>query len=186
MKQEMIVSVFGSSRPRENDPEYAKARKLGCVLAEKGFAICTGAYGGTMEAVSRGAKEAGGKTYGVTADFFSAAKANAWVDVEVRVKTWQERLFEIIRLGDGFVACKGGTGTLAELAVTWEMMNKSVMLAKPFVALGEFWVPILNCVRGVEVGRQNPWAEAQAQILKTTATPEEAAEFLWNNLQGEM
>ena len=57
------------------------------------------------------------------------------------MKTWQDSLFEIIRLGDGFVACKGGTGTLAELAVAWEMMNKSVMPAKPFVALGEFWTP---------------------------------------------
>jgi hypothetical protein len=181
MKKEMIVSVLGSSRPRENDPEYAEARELGRVLAKKGFAICTGAYGGIMEAVSRGAKEAGGKTYGVTAEFFTSAKANAWVDVEVRVKTWQERLFEIIRLGDGFVACKGGTGTLAELAVVWEMMNKSVMPLKPFVALGEFWAPILNCVRAGEVGRQNPGAESRTQILKTAATPEEAADFLWNS-----
>jgi uncharacterized protein (TIGR00730 family) len=186
MKKEMIVSVFGSSRPRESDSEYIEARELGRALAQKGFAICTGAYGGTMEAVSRGAKEAGGKTYGVTTEFFPAAKANQWVDVEVRVKTWQERLFEIIRLGDGFVACKGGTGTLTELAVTWEMMNKSVMSAKPFVALGEFWTPILQCVREVEVGQENPWAEAQAQILRTVATPEEAAEFLWNSLEKEM
>src|ERR1700675_802597 len=152
MKKEMIVSVFGSSRPRDNDPEYAEARELGRVLAKKGFAICTGAYGGTMEAVSRGAKEAGGKTYGVTADFFPAAQANAWVDVEVRVKTWQERLFELIRLGHGFVACKGGTGTLAELAVAWEMMNKSVMEERPFAIIGDFWQPILDRVREVEQG----------------------------------
>src|SRR6202051_2713784 len=110
MRKEMIVSVFGSSRPRENDPEYAEARELGRALAKKGFAICSGAYGGTMEAASRGAKEAGGKTYGVTAEFFPAAEANKWVDVEVRMKTWRERLFEIIRLGDGFVGFKGGTG----------------------------------------------------------------------------
>ena len=186
MKKEMIVSVFGSSRPRENDSEYAQARELGRALAGKGFAVCTGAYGGTMEAVSRGAKEVGGKTYGVTAEFFAAAKANEWVDVEVRVKTWQDRLFEIIRLGDGFVACKGGTGTLAELAVAWEMMNKSVMPAKPFLALGEFWQPIFNCVRAVEVGQENPWAEGKAQILSTVATPQQAAEVLWNSLEKEM
>ncbi len=186
MKKEMIVSVFGSSRPRENEPEYTEARELGRALAKRGFAICTGAYGGTMEAVSRGAKEAGAKTYGVTAEFFLAAKPNEWVDVEIRVKTWQDRLFEIIRLGDGFVACKGGTGTLAELAVAWEMMNKSVVSAKPFVALGEFWSPILQCVRGVEVRQENPWAEVKAQILRTVATPEEAAEFLWNGLEREM
>ena len=185
MKKEMIISVFGSSRPRENDGGYAEARQLGRALAKKGFAICTGAYGGTMEAVSRGAKEAGGKTYGVTAEFFKAAKANEWVDVEVRVKTWQERLFEIIRLGDGFVACKGGPGTLAELAVAWEMINKSVMPAKPFVALGEFWTTILQCICGVEVGQENPRGEVTAQILKTVATPQEAAEFLRNSLEKE-
>jgi uncharacterized protein (TIGR00725 family) len=185
MKKELIISVFGSSRPREGDAEYAAAGELGSALAKKGFAVCTGGYSGTMEAVSRGAKDAGGKTYGVTAEFFAAAKANEWVDVEVRVKTWQERLFEIIRLADGFVACKGGTGTLAELAVAWEMMNKSVMAAKPFVALGEFWQPILTCVREVETAQKNPWAEANAQIVRTATTAEEAAEFLANGLAGQ-
>src|ERR1700730_13181796 len=126
MKKELIISVFGSSRPRENDADYAEARALGSALARKGFAVCTGGDGGTLEAVSRGAKDAGGKAYGVTAEFFSAAKANEWIDVEVRVKTWQERLFEIIRLADGIVACKGGTGTLAEMGVSWEKKNKGV------------------------------------------------------------
>ncbi len=156
---------------------------LGRLLAEKGFAVCTGAYRGTMEAASRGAKDAGGKTYGVTADAFAAAKANAWVDVEVRVATWQERLFELIRLADGFVACKGGTGTLAELAVAWEMMNKSVMAAKPLVALGEFWQPIIKCVREVEAGPENQWAEGNARIVRSVATASEAVDFLATSLR---
>jgi uncharacterized protein (TIGR00725 family) len=185
MKKELVISVFGSSRPRKDDPEYVEARALGRALAEKGFAVCTGAYGGTMEGVCRGAKDAGGKTYGVTAEFFAAAKANEWVDVEVRVKMWQERLFEIIRLADGFVACKGGTGTLAELAVAWEMMNKSVIAAKPFVALGEFWQPILKCVREVEIGEENPWVERNTQIVQTAATPHEAVQLLASRLEKE-
>jgi uncharacterized protein (TIGR00725 family) len=185
MPKELIISVFGSSRPREHDAEYAEARALGRALAEKGFAVCSGAYGGTMEAVSRGAKDAGGKTYGVTAEFFSTAKANEWIDVEVRVKTWQERLFEIIRLADGLVACKGGTGTLAELAVAWEMMNKSVIAAKPFVALGKFWQPILKCVRDVELAQESPWAEMNGQIVRTAETPAEAVEILERSLGKE-
>src|SRR6202023_4232364 len=120
-----------------------EARVLGRALAKRGLLVCSGGYGGVMEAVSRGAKEAGGKTTGVTADFFKAAKLNAWIDVEVRMKTWEERLFELIRRADGFVACKGGTGTLVELAVVWEMLNKSVMSAKPFASLGDFWQPII-------------------------------------------
>jgi uncharacterized protein (TIGR00730 family) len=183
VQKELIISVFGSSRPREGDPQYSEARLLGRSLGEKGFAVCTGAYGGTMEAVSRGVKDAGGKTYGVTADFFSSAKANQWIDVEVRVKTWQDRLFEIIKLGDGFVALPGGTGTMAELAVAWEMMNKAVITAKPFVALGTFWQPILRCVRDVQGAGENPWAEGSANIVESVNTPAEAVEFLSRSLK---
>jgi uncharacterized protein (TIGR00725 family) len=173
-----IITVFGSSRPEVGSPDYEEARALGRALAERGFAVCTGGYGGVMEAVSRGAKEAGGKTYGVTAEFF-APKANAWVDVEVRKKTWQERLFGLIDMGDGFVACKGGTGTLAELAVVWEMLNKSVIREKPFAVFGSFWQPILDCVREVEFGPSaRAWGEADGRLLHRSADPQEAAEYL--------
>src|SRR3984893_3896709 len=136
MGKELVVTVFGSSRPREGDADYEEARILGRALAKHGFSVCSGGYAGVMEAVSRGAKEAGGKTFGVTADFFKTAKLNSWVDEEVRMKTWEERLFELIRRADAFVACKGGTGTLVELAVVWEMINKAVMAAKRFAVLG--------------------------------------------------
>jgi uncharacterized protein (TIGR00730 family) len=181
MPTEKIVTVFGSSRPKESDPDYAEARTLGRALAEQGFAVCTGGYAGVMEAVSRGAKEAGGKTYGVTAEFF-AAKTNQWIDVEVRMKTWQERLFELIRLADGFVACKGGTGTLVELAVVWEMLNKSVLEGKPFAVLGPFWTPILDRVREVELGHPAPWGEANGRLVHTESSPDRLATYLATKL----
>jgi uncharacterized protein (TIGR00730 family) len=176
--KEQIITVFGSSRPREGDADYEDARALGRALAEAGFAVCTGGYAGVMAAVSRGAKEAGGKTHGVTAEFFSSARTNAWIDVDVRMKTWEERLFELIRLADGFVACKGGTGTLAELAVVWEMLNKSVMKPKPFAVLGDFWRPILDRVRGVELGHPAPWGEANERLVHIAPSPADAANYL--------
>jgi uncharacterized protein (TIGR00725 family) len=187
MLKEKIITVFGSSRPLEGEPDYDVARALGRVLAEFGFAVCTGGYGGVMAGVSRGAKEAGGKTYGVTADVFSA-KANAWIDVEVRVATWQERLFELIRLADGFVACKGGTGTLVELAVVWEMLNKSVMPVKPFTTLGDFWQPVIERVREVELGRQAPSSEAPTseannRLIHSATSPREVAQYLAGKLK---
>jgi len=182
MSAERIITVFGSSRPTEGDADYAEGRELGRCLAEHGFAVCSGGYGGVMEAASRGAKEADGKTYGVTAEFFGRA-VNKWVDVEVRKKTWAERLFELVRRADGFVACKGGTGTLVELAVVWEMLNKSVMTGKPFAVLGDFWRPILERVREVEQGPRassgsRVWGEANGNLVHTAATPPEAARYL--------
>jgi len=182
MDLERIVTVFGSSRPRESDAEYEVARELGRILATNGFSVCSGGYGGVMAAVSRGAKEGGGKTYGVTTEFFNAP-ANSWIDVEVRVSTWQERLFELIRLAHGFVACKGGTGTLVELAVVWEMLNKSVMTGKPLSVLGQFWSPIIECVRSVELAHGSPWGEAHERLIYVAATPEEAARHLKDKLK---
>jgi uncharacterized protein (TIGR00730 family) len=177
MKGERIVTVFGSSRPREQDAEYEEAHELGRVLGTEGFSVCSGGYGGVMAAVSRGAKEGGGKTYGVTAEFFSS-RANSWIDVEVRVRTWQERLFELIRMAHGFVACKGGTGTLVEFAVVWEMLNKSVMTGKPLAVLGNFWLPVIERVREVELGHRSPWGEANRRLIHVAATPKDAAHHL--------
>jgi uncharacterized protein (TIGR00725 family) len=181
MTAERIVTVFGSSRPHAGSADYEEAQLLGRALAQAGFAVCSGGYGGVMEAVSRGAKDAGGKTYGITAEFFKP-KANEWIDVEIRVKTWQERLFELIRLGNGFVACKGGTGTLVELAVVWEMLNKAVIAGKPFAVLGDFWTPILERVREVELGHPAPWGEANGRLIHVAAAPADAAAFLRRNL----
>lgn len=181
--EEKIITVFGSSRPDVGHADYEEARALGAALARRGFAICTGGYGGVMEAASHGAKEAGGKTYGVTAKFFSR-QANEWVDVEVPKKSWQERLFTLIEMADGFVACKGGTGTLVELAVVWEMLNKSVMRDKPMAVLGQFWHPILERVREVELGpAARTWGEASGKLVHSAASAEEAAEYLARKIQ---
>ena len=51
----------------ENFSEYQRAVLMGRVLAENGFTVCTGGYGGIMEAVARGAKQVGGKTIAIVA-----------------------------------------------------------------------------------------------------------------------
>jgi hypothetical protein len=172
-----VICVFGSARPKPNDPRYELARTLGAALAEKGWVVCSGGYAGVMEAVSRGAKEAGGRTMGVTARAFSR-RANAWIDEEIRVSNWRDRLFELIARGDGYVACPGGTGTLAELAVVWEMLSKGVMRHKPMVVLGGFWLPVIECVRELELGHDASWSERNDQLIDSAATPKVAIDVL--------
>ena len=177
VSQSTIITVFGSSRPRPGESDYNEAQQLGAELAKRGFQVCSGGYAGVMEAVSRGAREAGGRTIAVTSTFFRT-QANSWVDEEHASSSWQERLFELIRFGEGYVACKGGTGTLVELAVVWEMLNKGVMAGKPFVALGNFWQPIIERVREVEINHNSSWGEAKARLVHSAKTPVEAADYL--------
>ena len=181
-----IITVFGSSHPREGETDYEEARVLGRALAERGFAVCTGGYAGVMEAVSRGAKEAGGRTIAITATFFRTegerlggrgARRGYLAGAAVRADP---------RWATAIVACKGGTGTLVELAVVWEMLNKGVMAGKPFVTLGDFWAPIIERVREVEtepriaLGRSARRGWCTARKLRA-----EAAEFLAEALRAK-
>ena len=177
IEKKRTITVFGSSRPEDGHADYVEALELGRSLAAAGFGVCTGGYGGVMEAVSRGARESGGRVLAVTSKFFRS-RTNRWVEEESRVDTWQERLFELVRLGDGYVACKGGTGTLVELAVVWEMLNKKAMQQRPFVVLGDFWQPIVERVREVERERSSRWGESSDALVHQAPTPAEAARFL--------
>ena len=64
----MKVTVFGGARTIPGDSLYAEAYELGSLLAKAGHSVLTGGYIGTMEAVSRGAAEAGGHVIGITCD----------------------------------------------------------------------------------------------------------------------
>ncbi len=102
-----------------------------------------------MEAVSRGAAESGGHVIGVLASSFSS-KPNRWVHQEIVVEDWEQRLRKLIALGDGYVACPGGTGTLVELAVAWEMMHKRLLPRRPLVILGDFWRPVVEQIEAAD------------------------------------
>lgn len=171
-----VVTVFGSARPRPGDPRYAAAQALGAALAARGLAVCSGGYGGVMEAVSRGAKEAGGSTLGVTAQAFRS-RANPWIEREIRVRTWRERLFQLIARGRGYIACPGGTGTLVELAVVWEMLSKGAMKKKPLVVLGDFWQPVIDRVLLAEFGNASRRTPPGEPLVHVAHSPEAAAEF---------
>ena len=78
----MIVAVYGSAAPKPGSPLYQNALELGRLLAQADYTVMTGGYGGTMEAVSRGASEASGTTLGVTCaeiEQYRPGGANPWV-----------------------------------------------------------------------------------------------------------
>jgi uncharacterized protein (TIGR00730 family) len=144
------VTIFGSSLPAEDNATYAEARHLGRLLAEQGLVVCNGGYAGLMEASSRGAREAGGHTIGVTCSIWSSL-ANRWVAEEVRTSSFPERIITLIERGDAYVVLPGGTGTLAELALAWEMMNKSTLSRtvggrKPLLVMESYWKPVIDCL----------------------------------------
>ncbi len=141
------VTVFGGSQPKPGDPAYQDALELGYLLAQAGYTVLNGGYIGSMEAVSRGANQAGGKVIGVTCDEVEAwrpVKANHWVTEEWHYHTLQERLFALVHNADAYLALPGGVGTLVELSLTWNLLITGVLLPRPLVLVGPGWNSAVN------------------------------------------
>lgn len=138
----MNVTVFGSAQPRPGDPAYEEALRLGRLLALEGHTVLTGGYVGTMEAVSRGAAEAGGHTIGVTCQEIEAWRktgANAWVLERWHTQTLAERIGRMIEGCDAAFALSGGPGTLTEISMMWNRMTVRATRQRPLVLIGPGW-----------------------------------------------
>ena len=168
MSSGKIITVFGNGRIPNTDPQYAQAYELGKLLGAKGHGVCNGGYGGIMEASAKGAKEMGVKTVGITSKE-AHGWANPWVTEERQVSGWKERLFSLIETGEGYVLFDGGTGTMTELFVIWEMTNKK-LLQKNIVLMGPQLIALVDSLKN------NP-AYVFTEFLKTAKTPQEAAAF---------
>jgi hypothetical protein len=103
----MRISVFGGSSPVPGEEGYDQAYQLGKLIGESDFTVLTGGYIGTMEAVSRGTSEAGGKVIGVTCDqieVWRPVAPNEWVQEQRRFSTSAITPRRLILIGPGWQA----------------------------------------------------------------------------------
>ncbi|MGI9034553.1 MAG: LOG family protein, partial [Pyrinomonadaceae bacterium] len=141
---ERIVTIFGGSRCDENSEEYKQAKELGKRLAEAGFTICTGGYLGVMEAASRGARENGGRVFGIVMNQFKG-EPNRYLTDKVATKHLYERMQNLIERSVGFVALRGGMGTVTEISLVWNKLQTGVIEPCPLVLLGKCWKEVVKC-----------------------------------------
>jgi uncharacterized protein (TIGR00730 family) len=143
----MKITVFGGSSPQPGSPEYEQAYQLGKLLALAGHTAVTGGYIGTMEAVSRGAREAGGHVIGITCkeiERYRPISANAWVVEEIAFESLKDRLYALIDTCDAAIALPGGVGTLAEISLMWNLLIIEGQPAKPLIAIGAVWKTVMD------------------------------------------
>jgi len=169
---EKIITIFGSGKANEADGDYKVAFELGTELAQAGFTIANGGYGGTMEAAAKGANRQGGQVIGVTCRVFGSS-ANEYVTSRLSTDSLEERLRKLIEIADAFVVLPGSTGTLLELAKVWEFKNKGFLQAdKPVIILGEFWEPLLSLIAAKD--------SKSRKYLKVLNSAEEVKNYLLN------
>jgi len=141
-----LLCVYCASSDRLDPKYYAVATELGRTLVAHGWGLVYGGgRTGTMGAVARAVKEAGGRVVGVIPEFMKVRElAYDEADELVTVITMRERKLLMETRADAFVALPGGIGTLEEIVeiMTWGQLGHH---RKPmvFVNIAGFWEPML-------------------------------------------
>lgn len=119
------ISVVGGSECTPEEDGLAEA--VGRRLAEAGAGIVCGGGTGVMEAVCRGAAEAGGFSIGLLPGA-SADSGNPWLSASLPTGMGEGRNALVVRAGQAVIAIGGGLGTLAEIALALRMGKRVVAL----------------------------------------------------------
>jgi uncharacterized protein (TIGR00725 family) len=138
------VAVFGSSQTEPGSTEWEEAHRAGGRMASHGFTVITGGYGGTMEAVSSGAAQAGGHVIGVTAPvlFPDRFDANPYVHEVIEATSLANRIDIMMQKSSATLALPGSIGTAAELLISWNtnhILRQGGGVPRLSVAVGAGW-----------------------------------------------
>ncbi len=172
------VSVFGSARVNEDDPEYALGRAVGGLLAEAGYAVITGGGPGAMEAANRGACEAGGVSVGLGIELPFEQGMNEWVDIGVDFRYFFARKTMFVKYAQGFIVLPGGFGTFDELFEALCLVQTRKVTSFPVVLLGHaYWDGLVDWLRSTVLagGKIN---ERDLALFRVTDDPAEAVRLV--------
>jgi uncharacterized protein (TIGR00730 family) len=142
------VSIFGSARVREGDPDYELGRAIGRRLSDAGFAIITGGGPGVMEAANRGAQEGGSLSIGLNIELPFEQHENPYLDREMTCRYFFTRKLFFVRYAIGFVVLPGGFGTLDELFEAMTLSQTDKIRQFPIVLVGsDYWSGLVDGIR---------------------------------------
>ncbi len=179
------VSVFGSARAKADSVECELAEHLGRALAAAGYAVITGGGPGVMEAVNRGATDAGGLSVGLGIELPYEQGLNGYVDIAMHFRYFFVRKTMFVKYAQAFCVLPGGFGTLDELFEALTLVQTRKVTRFPVVLLGsEYWQGLIDWLHTAlrEPGRVDPEDlelfrvtddvdEAVAYIRRTAASP---------------
>jgi uncharacterized protein (TIGR00725 family) len=109
---------------------YALAEALGREIAARGAVLFTGGTNGVMEAVSKGAREAGGLVVGILPGDTTDC-GNRYIDIPITTGLgWDYRSLILVHSSDAIIMVGGENGTLGELSAAY-LNRKPIVVVEP-------------------------------------------------------
>ncbi len=155
---EPMVTIYGSARLREDDPNYTLTERFAGMMAAEGWGIITGAGPGIMEAGNKGAGLA--HSYGVNIRLPFESDANKYIDPSktVNFKYFFTRKLGFVKEAHAFVMLPGGFGTLDEAFELLTLIQTGKSDLHPIVLLEaegtSFWGPIIDFMKEHQLGKR--------------------------------
>ena len=148
------VSVFGSARIKDDEPEYAAARTMGAELVKRGFAVITGGGPGIMEAANRGAAEAGGTSVGLGIELPHEQGLNQWINLGMQFRYFFVRKTMFMKYSSAIIVCPGGFGTMDEMFEALTLVQTHKVARVPVVLFGtEYWKGLIDWLQSTVTSR---------------------------------
>ena len=173
------VTVFGSARIRPGDGEYEEAEALGRALARAGHAVITGGGPGAMEAVNKGAFEAGGQSIGVCIELPREEKPNAYLTQTLSFRYFFVRKVMFVKYAKAVVILPGGFGTLDELFESITLVQTRKIPPIPVILAGDhdYWDGLLGWLETAleKTGKISP---GDLSLIKRAHSAEDVLSFV--------
>jgi uncharacterized protein (TIGR00730 family) len=178
------VSIFGSARTLSDHPDYAAGRALGAALARAGFAVITGGGPGAMEAVNRGASEAGGVSVGLGIELPFEQRLNDWVDIGLNFRYFFARKTMFVKYAQAFVILPGGFGTMDEMFEALTLVQTRKVTRFPVILYrSAYWAGLIEWFRGTLVP-EGKVAARDLDLLTLTDDVDEAVKIIVDAADG--
>jgi len=178
------VTVFGSARFDENHSVYEMSRQIGAQLAREGFAVLTGGGPGVMEAANRGAKEAGGASFGCNIVLPYEQKPNGFVDRALTFEYFFVRKAILMKYSYAFIIMPGGVGTLDELTEAVTLIQAGKLYDFPVILVGRrFWSGLYDWVRGT-LAKEGTVSLEDFAFVHMADSPEEVLQIIRKTADG--
>lgn len=131
------IVVFGSARAGPNNFYYKKAEELSHKLTKKGFSMITGAGKGIMEAVNKGAYNAGGLSVGLNIKLPKVQERNKYVNHYIKFTHFYARKVMFCKYSFATIIFPGGYGTLDELFDLLAILQNQKINPRPLILVGK-------------------------------------------------